>query len=71
MVEHSINEESRNLWRTKFAMDSKETSFSNLVALNIEKWLGENFWKYDNKVLVDLAVKYAIEQSQKVPNYSI
>lgn len=67
MKNNSINEEKRNLWRTKFAIDSENTSFSNLVAENISKWLKDNYWKYDDKVLVDLAVKYAIEAGQRAP----
>jgi len=62
-----IKEENRNLWRTKFAVDSNDSSFSQLVANNIEKWFLEHYWKYDNNVLIELALKYAIEQSQKVP----
>lgn len=67
MSYYSINEESRNLWRTKFAADSKDTSYSNIIATNIENWLKQHYWKYDNKLLVDLAIKYAIESGQKVP----
>lgn len=68
MTDNSISEEKRNLWRTKFAIDSENTSFSNLVSENIEKWLNENYWKYDDKILVDLAIKYAIEAGQRVPS---
>ncbi|MDP2090145.1 MAG: hypothetical protein Q8K30_00980 [Candidatus Gracilibacteria bacterium] len=67
MSYYSINEESRNLGRTKFAADSKDTSYSNIIATNIENWLKQHYGKYDNKLLVDLAIKYAIESGQKVP----
>jgi len=62
-----IKEEKRNLWRTKFAVDSNDSSFSQLVANNIEKWFFEHYWKYDNEILIDLTLKYAIEQSRKLP----
>ena len=62
-----IKEENRNLWRTKFAIDSNDSSFSQLVANNIEKWFLEHYWKYENDILIELALKYAIEQSQKAP----
>lgn len=62
-----IKEQKRNLWRTKFAVDSNDSSFSQLVSNNIEKWFLEHYWKYENEVLIDLTLKYAIEQSQKLP----
>ncbi|MDD2871107.1 MAG: hypothetical protein PHS49_03880 [Candidatus Gracilibacteria bacterium] len=61
-------EENRNLGRTKFAIDSKDKlSFSELISKNISNWLSENYGKYDNKLLVDLAIKYTIEAGQNVP----
>lgn len=65
--EYSIKEEKRQLWRATFSADSKETSFSSLVAENIENWLKLNFWKYENDVLIDLAIEYAIKQSGVIP----
>ncbi|NDK08425.1 hypothetical protein EOM39_04220 [Candidatus Gracilibacteria bacterium] len=62
-----IKEQKRNLGRTKFAVDSNDSSFSQLVSNNIEKWFLEHYGKYENEVLIDLTLKYAIEQSQKLP----
>lgn len=64
---YHINEESRNLWRTKFAADSYDSSFSEIISDNISDWFMKHYWKYDDKVLIDLAIKYAIESGQKVP----
>jgi len=64
-----VIEENRNLWRTKFALDSSDNSFSGLVSKNIEKWILENYWKYDNDVLASLAIEYAIKQSQVPPKF--
>lgn len=36
-----------------------------------KKWILENYWKYNNDLLVDLALKYAIEQSQKIPKIKV
>ncbi len=68
MEKYSITDAPREMGRTKVAVDSKKGgSFSQLVSDNIASWLGENSGKYDNKVLAEMAVKYAIEQSQKSP----
>lgn len=64
-----VIEENRNLWRTKFAWDSSTNSFSGLVSNNIEKWILENYWKYDNELLSSLAMEYAIKQSQVPPKF--
>ncbi len=62
-----IDEEFRNLWRTKFAADSSDSSFSEIISDNISDWFMKHYWKYDDKVLIDLAIKYAIEAWQKAP----
>ncbi len=64
---NAIHEEPRHLWRTKFAADSENSSFSQLVSDNIEKWIWENYQKYDNELIADLAIEYAIKQSQTPP----
>lgn len=69
-IKNWINEENRNLWRTKFAWDSSDDSFSWLVSKNIEKWIVENYWKYDNELIADLAMQYAIQQSQIPPKFN-
>ncbi len=67
MEDHAITEAPRELGRSKVGIDSGSNSFTKLVAQNIASWLVENSGKYDNKTLAKLAVKYAIEQSQKSP----
>ncbi|MFA5431695.1 MAG: hypothetical protein WC319_02285 [Candidatus Paceibacterota bacterium] len=67
MQKNNINEEPREMERTKIAADSKETSFSDLIAENIANWIEKNVGKYDNELLVGEAIKHAIEQSQKSP----
>lgn len=64
-----IVEESRNLWRTKFAWDPIDNSFSGLIANNIEKWILENYWKYDNELIANLAMEHTIKQSQTPPKF--
>lgn len=68
MKENNISEGKRELGRTNIAADSKENSFSGLVTKNIKEWLSENAGKYPSDVLAKMAVKYAIEMSQKPPN---
>ncbi len=67
MQANSIHESPREMGRTKIAADSKDTSFSDLVAKNIASWLEQNAGKYDSSLLASEAVKHAIEQSQKSP----
>jgi len=67
MQASNIHESPREMGRTKIAADSKDTSFSDLVAKNIASWLEQNVGKYDNSLLASEAVKHAIEQSQKSP----
>lgn len=66
-IKNWITEECRNLWRTKFALDSKYNSFTGLVSNNIEKWVLEHYTKYDNILVATLAMEYAIKQSQIPP----
>jgi hypothetical protein len=65
--ENGISKSEREMGRAEIAADSKDDSFSNLVAKNIAKWLDENKGKYQAELLAELAVKYAIERSQKSP----
>ena len=67
--ENWIIEEERNLWRKKFAWDSSNNSFTDLVSENIAKWILENYWKYDAGIIADLAIEYAIKQSQTPPKF--
>lgn len=67
MQANSIHESPREMGRTKIAADSKDTSFSDLVAKNIASWLEQNTGKYGSSLLASEAVKHAIEQSQKSP----
>lgn len=67
MRANNVNEGERELGRTKIAADSTDTSFSDLVAGNIAKWLEQNAGKYENALLASEATKHAIEQSQKSP----
>lgn len=75
MGKNGISEEEREMGRAKIAADPKELnpydgkkmSFSDLVAVEITKWIQQNYGKYDNETLVSLASKYAIERSQKPP----
>lgn len=67
MAQHQITEEPREMGRTKVAADPSGTSFSALVADHIADWVKSNHGKYPNEVLVDGAIKYAIELSQKPP----
>lgn len=67
MQENSIHEEPREMGRTKVAADSKDSSFSDLIAKNIAGWVEQNAGKYDNALLASEAVKHAIKQSQKSP----
>lgn len=67
-----LNEEERNLWRTKFAADPKNEkweSFSTIIWNHIEKWIIDNYKKYDNSILAKEAIKHAIELSKKPPNF--
>lgn len=66
-IKNWIIEETRNLWRTTFAWDSKNNSFTGLISDNINNWILENYWKYDNELLASLAIEYAIKQSQVPP----
>lgn len=68
MKENNISEGKRELGRTNIAADSKETSFSGLVTKNVQKWLSENAGKYSSDILSEMAIRYAIEMSQKPPN---
>lgn len=67
MQSNTIHESPREMGRTKVAADSKDTSFSDLVAQNIANWLEQNAGKYDSSLLANEAIKHAIEQSQKSP----
>ena len=67
MQANSIHESPREMGRTKIAADSKDTSFSDLVAKNIATWLEQHAGKYDSATLVSEAIKHAIEQSQRSP----
>lgn len=67
MKDNGVSEEPREMDRTKVSVDSKETSFSDLVAENITKWLKENHGKYDYELLTKLGLDYAIRQSQVAP----
>lgn len=67
MQANNIHESPREMGRTKIAADSKDASFSDLVAKNIASWLEQNAGKYDSSLLASEAVKHAIEQSQKSP----
>jgi hypothetical protein len=69
-IKNWVIEETRNLWRTKFAWDSSNDSFSGLIADNIKKWILENYWKYDNELIANLAIEYAIKQSQIPPKFN-
>lgn len=64
MINNWITEEKRNLWRVKFAIDSVDDSFTGLISKNIEKWILDNIWKYDNKLISKLAIEYLIKHSQ-------
>ncbi len=67
MQNNGIHEAPREMGRTKIAADSKDKSFSSLVASNIAAWLEQNAGKYNSEVLVNEAIKHAITQSQKSP----
>lgn len=67
MGRYNVQEEPREMDRTKAAADSKGSSFTDLVAQNIAGWLKDNHGKYDSSMLSKLAVEYAIEQSQRPP----
>jgi hypothetical protein len=67
MSQYGIQEEPREMDRVKVAADAKNESFSDLVASNITNWLKQQHGKYDSSTLAQLAVKYAIEQSQTPP----
>ena len=64
MINNWITEEKRNLGRAKFAIDSVDDSFTGLISKNIEKWILDNIWKYDNKLISKLAIEYLIKHSQ-------
>jgi hypothetical protein len=68
MSKYEITEAPRELGRTKVAVDPKGGgSFTKIIANHIADWLDENSGKYNNEILAELAVKHAIEQSQKSP----
>ncbi len=67
MKENNIHEQPREMDRTRVAADMQGTSFSELVAQNIARWLEQNRGKYEDGVLAREAIKYAIIQSQKSP----
>jgi len=65
MQSNDIHEAPREMGRTKIAADSKDKSFSSLVASNIASWLEQNAGKYDSNILINEAVKHSIRQSQQ------
>jgi hypothetical protein len=65
--EKGITNSPREMGRTEIAADSRDTSFSDLVAKNIADWLAKNADQYDHKILTKEAIKHAISQSQKPP----
>lgn len=67
MSESNIHQLPRELGRTRFAADSLDASFSDLVANNIANYLKTNKDKYDSSVLANEAIRHAILQSQKEP----
>jgi hypothetical protein len=67
MKDHGITEESREMNRVKLSADSKQTSFSQLVASNIADWIRQHYGKYDHALLVKMGIQHAIEQSQVPP----
>ncbi len=73
MAEYNIKESPRELGRTKVAIDQHETegadksSFSELVADNIQGWLEKHHGSYDAKILAEQAIIHAINQSSKPP----
>ncbi len=73
MAENNIKESPRELGRTKIAIDQHETeqtdksSFSELVADNIQRWAEKHHGSYDSKILAEQAIIHAINQSSKPP----
>jgi hypothetical protein len=63
----SINEGERELGRTQLAADSKETSFSDLVATAMTNYFKDNLGKYDTNELLDKTLEHAAELSKKGP----
>jgi len=73
MAENNIKQSPRELGRTKVAIDQHETeqtdksSFSELVADNIQNWVEKHHGSYDPKILAEQAIIHAIDQSSKPP----
>lgn len=74
MKEFSIQEWEREMKRTKFAADPKavnwkKISFSAAIAEGISTWIESHRNHFDSKVLAKEGITYAIQQSQKPPNF--
>jgi hypothetical protein len=67
MQKNNIPQWQREMWRTKFAQDFQNTSFSDKIANNIAQWLWQYVGKYNDTILVNEAIKHAILQSQWSP----
>lgn len=67
LKENHVQESQRNLGRTKWAADAKDTSFSEKVAGHIATWVSENYGQYKNSVLASQAILHAIQLSQSAP----
>ncbi len=64
MKECDIPEVRRQYDRAKQAKDSKDTSFTDLVANNIAVWLGDYAGKYPPEVLAKLAIEHLLRQAK-------
>lgn len=64
---NGIKEDVREAGRTKIAIDSRTTSFSDLVAENVANWVGEHHGNYENDVIAREAIKHAVESSKRPP----
>lgn len=67
LKQEGITEGQRELGRIKSAVDPKDTSFSDHIAMAVGRWLDENYKKYPNDILAKGAIKNVIEIAQKPP----
>jgi len=66
--QNNIVEMPREFGRSKRAVEANWDSFSDLVSENIAKWLVDHKGKFDDEVLAQWAIHYAIDLSQKIPS---
>ncbi len=64
MKECNITQAPRQYNRAKQAKDSKDTSFTDLIAHNIATWLGDYIRKYPSEILSRLAIEYLLRQAK-------